>query len=95
MDELLKKVKTSLRIMTDDFNDEILDLIHACLLDLGIGGVENVDTENALIIRAITTYCKYHFGDIEGVEMLERIKKSYDEQKAQLSMASGYTDWLK
>ena len=95
LDKLLEKVKLSLRIMTDEFNDEILDLINACILDLGIGGVENVDINDALIIRAITTYCKYHFGDIEGVEMLDRLKQSYDEQKAQLSMATGYTDWLK
>lgn len=95
MDDILNKVKLSLRIMTDEFDGEIQDLINACLLDLGIGGVSEVDTDNALIIRAVTTYCKYHFGDIEGVEMLDKIKKSYDEQKAQLSMATGYTDWLK
>lgn len=95
MDTILEKVKTSLRIMTDDFNGEITDLIKAGLLDLGIAGVTNDENTNALIIRAVTTYCKFHFGDIEGVEMLERIKKSYDEQKAQLQMATGYTDWLK
>lgn len=95
MDNILEKVKTSLRIMTDDFDWEITDLINACLLDLGIAGVTEDDTTNALIIRAVTTYCKYHFGDIEGVEQLERVKKSYDEQKAQLSMSTGYTDWLK
>lgn len=95
MNDILSKVKLSLRIMTDEFDSELNDLINACLLDLGIGGVSMVETGNALIIRAITTYCKYHFGDIEGVEMLERIKQSYDEQKAQLSMATGYTNWLK
>ena len=63
--------------------------------DLGIAGVTETDTTNALLIRAICTYCKYHFGDINGVEMLERIKESYDEQKAQMQMATGYTNWLK
>lgn len=95
MDELLAKVKLSLRIMTDDFDSEITDLINACILDLGIGGVDYINMDDALIIRAVTTYCKYHFGDIEGVEMLERLKQSYDEQKAQLSMATGYTNWLR
>lgn len=92
---ILDKVKTSLRIITDDFDDEINDLISACLLDLNIGGVIENDTTNALLIRTITTYCKVHFGDINSVEMLDRLKKSYDEQKAQLSMCTGYTDWLK
>lgn len=93
MDTILGKVKMALRIVTDDFNDELTDLINACLLDLGIAGIGNTDTTDPLLIRAICTYCKYHFGDINGVEMLERIKASYDEQKAQLQMATGYTVW--
>lgn len=90
MNEILNKVKTALRIVTDDFDDEILDLIQAALLDLGIAGVTNDDTTNALIIRAVTTYCKAHFGE---PDQYDRLKSSYDEQKAQLSMATGYTAW--
>ena len=90
MNEILNKVKTALRIMTDDFDDEILNLIQAALLDLGIAGVTNDDTTNALIIRAVTTYCKAHFGE---PDQYDRLKASYDEQKAQMSMATGYTEW--
>ena len=90
METLLEKVKTALRIMTDDFDDEILNLIQAALLDLGIAGVTNDDTTNALIIRAVTTYCKAHFGE---PDQYDRLKASYDEQKAQMSMATGYTEW--
>ena len=89
-DNLLLKIKTALRIMTDDFDDEILNLIQAALLDLGIAGVTNDDTTNALIIRAVTTYCKAHFGE---PDQYDRLKASYDEQKAQMSMATGYTEW--
>ena len=95
MNTILEKVKLALRITTDDFDTELTDMINACLLDLGIAGVTETDTSNALLIRAICTYCKYHFGDINGVEMLERLKASYDEQKAQMQMATGYTNWLK
>ena len=95
MNTILEKVKLALRITTDDFDTELTDMINACLLDLGIAGVTETDTTNALLIRAICTYCKYHFGDINGVEMLERLKASYDEQKAQMQMATGYTNWLK
>lgn len=95
MNTILEKVKLALRITTDDFDTELTDMINACLADLGIAGVTETDTSNALLIRAICTYCKYHFGDINGVEMLERLKASYDEQKAQMQMATGYTNWLK
>ena len=38
----------------------------------------------------IITYCKMSFGLPEDYD---RLKRSYDEQKAQLSTATGYTDW--
>lgn len=94
MNTILSKVKVALRIVTDDFDAEITDLINACLLDLGIAGVTENDTTNALIIRAIITYCRANFGDANGVEEYDRLKASYDEQKAQMQMATGYTDWL-
>ena len=84
------KVKMALRISTDAFDDEINDLIDACLLDLGIAGVSETDTTDALLIRAICTYCKANFG---APDEYDRLKASYDEQKAQLSMATGYTEW--
>lgn len=92
---IIEKVKMALRITTSDFDDEITDLINACLKDLQIAGVvlPTDETTDELILNAVKTYCKIHFGDITGVEMLERLKASYDEQKAQMQMASGYTDW--
>lgn len=88
----LEKVKLSMRIITDLFDQEITDLIAAALLDLGIAGVdgENVALTDPLVLRAVTTYCRMHFGQPEDYD---RLKKSYDEQKAQLSTATGYTIW--
>lgn len=94
MNTILQKVRLALRITTTSFDDEITDLINAALLDLGLAGVIEDDTDNALIIRAVITYCKLHFGDIDTAEY-DRLKLAYDEQKAQMSMATGYTDWLK
>lgn len=88
---MLEKVKKALRIVTDDYDTEIQDLIEACLLDLGIAGVTNDDTTNKLIIRAVITYCKANFGDPTNYD---NFKKSYDEQKAQMGMATGYTTWM-
>ena len=90
--ELLAEVKTALMIVTDAYDAEITDLIAAARLDLGIAGVVLPETLDALCKRAIITYCKVHFSALTDGEY-DRTKASYDEQKAQLSMATGYTDW--
>ena len=87
---LLEKVKLALRITTTAFDSEITDLIAAALADLGIAGVLIEDEMKPLIIRAVTTYCRANFGQPEDYE---RMKAAYDEQKAQLRTATGYTDW--
>ena len=88
--ELLDKVKMALRITTEAYDSEITDLIEAAKLDLGIAGVEIPDEIDALVTRAIITYAKMSFGLPEDYD---RLKRSYDEQKAQLSNATGYTNW--
>ena len=65
-------------------------MILSALLDLGIAGVTKTELEDPLILRAVITYCKVHFGEPDDRAWL---KQSYDEQKAQLQTASGYTDW--
>ena len=87
---MLDKVKIALRITTDAFDDELSDLISAAALDLGIAGVIPDDSTDAIVTRAIITYCKMSFGLPEDYD---KLKASYDEQKAQLSNATGYTDW--
>lgn len=92
MSEPLDKIKLSMRITTDAFDDELDDLIDAALSDLGIAGVNasSESTSDPLVLRAVTTYCMMHFGFPDDYD---RLKASYDEQKAQLSMATGYTTW--
>lgn len=87
---MVEKVKRTLRLTTNVFDDDIEDLIDAALGDLGIAGVDNLDDSDPMIIRAIETYCKLHFGEPEEAD---RLKRSYDEQKAQLSTNSRYTTW--
>lgn len=86
----LEKVKMALRISTDALDDELLDLIDAAAIDLGIAGVVVPASADAIVNRAVITYCKLHFGLPEDAD---RLKRSYDEQKAQLVTATGYTDW--
>lgn len=87
----LDKVKMGLRISTTAYDEELADLINAAQIDLGIAGVTVSSTLDEIVTRAIITYCKMSFGLPEDYD---RLKKSYDEQKAQLVTATGYTDWL-
>lgn len=91
-DTLLTKTKLALRLTVDAYDEELTDLIAAGRTDLGIAGVIVPAELDAIVERAIITYCKLHFQALDAGEW-DRIKKSYDEQKAQLSMATGYTDW--
>ena len=87
---MLEKVKLALRVVTSAFDDELTDMIAAARYDLGIAGVVIPEEMTELVTRAIITYCKMNFGIPEDYD---RLKRSYDEQKAQLSNATGYTDW--
>lgn len=91
---MLTLIKKALRITTDEFNDEINHLIKSALIDLGFGGavstVLTTSTTDDIIIQAVITYCKMNFGLPEDYD---RLKKSYDEQKAQLGTATNYTNW--
>ena len=90
---MLDLVKQALRITTEDFDDELNNLIAAAIDDLGLAGVIDTDTPedpDPLVRTAVCTYCKLHFGDPEHAD---RFKASYDEQKAQLATATGHTEW--
>ena len=87
---MLEMVKTALRIKANVYDSELTYLIAAAQLDLGIAGVVLPAEMDEIVQRAIITYCKMSFGLPEDYD---RLKKSYDEQKAQLVTATGYTNW--
>lgn len=89
---LLEKVKLALRITVSDYDLDLLSLIAAAQLDLGLAGVIVPAELDAIVERAIITYCKIHFSALSDGEW-SRLKASYDEQKAQLATATGYTNW--
>lgn len=88
---VLDDVKLALRVTTNAFDSELLDLIVAAQNDLGVAGVTETATNDPLVKRAVITFCRVHFGTPDDYE---RMKRSYDEQKAQLSTHTGHTDWL-
>ena len=88
----LEAVKLALRITTDAFDAELRLLIAAALKDLKIAGANgsNIVETDDLTRLAIITFCKMRFGEPDEYD---RLKRSYDEQKAQFSTATGYTKW--
>ena len=88
---IIKKTRYLLPLNEDAFDSELNELIEAAKEDLSIAGVTLPDPLDAICNRAIITYCKCNFG---SPNEYDRLKASYDEQKAQLSMATGYTTWI-
>lgn len=87
---ILNSVKLALRRTgTSAFDTEIAELIEAAKNDLSIVGV-TVDEDDPLIAMAIKTYCKAHFGETD--EFIN-LRDSYETQKAQLMVASGFTNY--
>lgn len=89
--ELIGPAKLALRITTDAYDSQIDSLISAALLDMGVAGVVVPADVDALVQQAAITYVRMNFGQPDDYD---RMKKSYDEQKAQLSMCTGYTEWI-
>lgn len=86
--EMLTAVKLALRVTTDAYNDELSALMDAAIGDLGIIGVDaSTMTDDPIVMQAIKTYTRMNFGSPSDYD---RLKRSYDEQKAQLQSASGY-----
>lgn len=94
MQTALEKVKVAMRRagVNVGLDTEVEDLIETCLADLGVAGVNGPEAiiTDPLIRLAYITFCKLHDGQPDEYD---RLKRSYDEQKAQLSMSSGYTDF--
>lgn len=89
--ELIDAVKMAKRVKTNAYDAQIELLLNAAFLDLGVAGVEVPETLDALVTQATITYVLMHFGEPDNQN---RLRRSYDEQKAQLSTCTGYTDWL-
>ena len=92
---LLDDVKTALGVFDDEFDPMITDLISSAKADMGITDIntETLTESNPLYKRAIITYCRLNFSVFGVPDGYDRLKASYDEQKAQMLMATGYTNW--
>lgn len=89
--KLIDAAKMANRMTTNAFDAQVEALLNAAMLDLGVAGVDTGGFADELIRQAAITYFLMHFGQPDNYD---RLKQSYDEQKAQLATCTGYTDWL-
>ena len=90
---ILEAVKMALRITTNAYDGELNTYIKAAQADMAVAGItyEYSDSNpDELYQAAIITYTRARFGSPSDYD---RLKACYDEQKAQLSQATGYTDY--
>ena len=85
---MLPKVKQALRITHDALDMEIQDLIDAAMMDLSISGVQVINDNDPLILRAITLYAKAHFG--LSNDDSEKYLRGYTSLKIHLALCGVY-----
>ena len=88
---LIYSAKMAARITTDYYDVEVERLLNAAMLDMGVGGVVIPEDVDDLVRQAAITYFLMNFGQPDNYD---KLKRSYDEQKAQLSTKTGYTTWI-
>ena len=88
---MLDALKLALRVSTDAYDAELNSLIAAGLGDLGLAGVIPPAVDDPLVMRAVITYCRIHFGS--PASDYDKLVRAYETMKAQLMSATGYTDW--
>lgn len=78
---MLNKVKLALRINNTAYDAEINDLINACKKELELAGIasSNINSNDEMIIQAVTNYCKAYFG-FDNSDA-ERYIRSYESIK--------------
>lgn len=97
---MLDKVKIAMRISTDVYDQQLLDLIAAGIADIKhVGAVITAAkvTENGtvtdytitdpLVIQAVITYVRMMFGSPTD---FDRLKEAYEMQKGQMRESSDY-----
>lgn len=84
---LITSARGWLRIATESRDDEIEQVIKACLIDLSNGGVAVIDTDDAAVQQAIKLFLKSQFG---YENRAEQFGKAYEFMKHSLSLSGDY-----
>ena len=86
-DELITSARAWLRTATESRDDEIRQVMEACLIDLSIGGVAVINIDDSAIRQAIKLYLKSQFGYDANAE---KFGKAYEHMKAALALCGDY-----
>lgn len=91
--QILAACKLACRISSNAMDAEFSDLIESAYFDLEISGIADTlgnpyteETTDQLVLTAIKTYVKLHFGDLLDENAAKRLDEAYWTQKAQLKM---------
>lgn len=87
---MLDKVRQALRITHNKLDDELQDVINACIYDLTIAGVKNIDENDPLIQQAVKTYAKAEYE--QDVNKANRLTQAYVSLKISLCLCGDYTE---
>lgn len=87
---MLEKVRTALRITHNKLDDELQDVINACIYDLSISGIKNIDENDPLIQQAIKTYAKAEYE--QDVNKANRLTQAYISLKISMALCGDYTE---
>ncbi len=87
---MLDSIRKALRISSSAFDDEIEDLIDEAVRDLETSGIVNISLDDALISKAIKTYCKANFG-VDNKNS-EKYQESYESIKNKLALCGDYIE---
>lgn len=85
---MLDKVRTVLRITHNKLDDELTDVINACVYDLTIAGVEKINQDDPLIQQAIKTYAKLQYETEPN--KIDRLTQAYNSLKIALALCGDY-----
>lgn len=81
-----EEIRKSMRISSSNLDDEIKNTMEACLLDMERVGIA-VESQDKLMDKAITLYCKADF-DYQGKG--ERYQKNYEQLRDAMSLCEKY-----
>lgn len=87
---MLDKVRQALRITHNKLDDELTDVINACVYDLTIAGVKNIDENDPLIQQAVKTYAKAEYE--QDVNKANRLTQAYVSLKIAMCLCGEYTE---
>lgn len=86
-EEMIVSARKWLRIATTSKDDEIRQVMEACLLDLSVGGVAVANPSDNLVAQAIKLYLKAQFGYDTNAEKFEQ---AYEHLKRALALCGDY-----